>query len=253
MTVAADTEVLAAGPAVAPVRPRWWTQALLMGVVWWSYDAINNLAPLRGAAALAHGAAILRIETTLHLDAERGLNHWLASHLLVGRWMGDYYNLAHFGVTIGVLLWVWWRHPPRYRALRNGLLGINFIGFLIFWIFPVAPPRMLSGFTDVVAVAHSFGAWSTGSLASQANEYAAMPSLHVAWALWCALAVWSVRKDQTARIVAAGYAAFTCLVVLATANHYLLDVVAGALTVGAACVGILLYPARVDPRYAPPA
>jgi len=244
MSVAVDSEPLAVEPSAASVRPRWWTQALLMGIVWWSYDAINNLAPLRAAPALAHGTAILRLETALHLDAERGLNRWLASHLLIGRWLGDYYNVAHFAVTIGVLLWVWWRHPPRYRLLRNGLLGINVIGFFTYWAFPVAPPRMLSGFTDVVAVAHSFGSWSTGSLASEANEYAAMPSLHVAWALWCLLAVWTVRKDQGARMVAVGYVVLTCLVVMATANHYLLDVVAGALTAGAACVGILLRPDR---------
>jgi len=248
MTAAGHTEVLALEPATAPVRPSWWAQAILMGVVWWSYDAINNLAPLRGATALAHGASILRVETTLHLDAERGLNHWLASHLLVGRWLGDYYNIAHFAVTIGVLVWVWWRHPPFYRGLRNGLLGINLIGFLVFWVFPVAPPRMLSGFTDIIAAAHSFGAWSSGTLASQANEYAAMPSLHVAWALWCALAVWVVRKDQMARTVAAGHAALTSIVVLATANHYLLDVVAGALTAGVACFAILLEPSLARGR-----
>jgi len=253
MTMAADPEVLAVEPSAATARPRWWTQVLLIGIVWWSYDAINNLAPLRGAAALAHGSAILRIETALHLDAERGLNRWLSSHLLVGRWLGDYYNVAHFAVTIGVLLWVWWCHPPRYRVLRNGLLGINVIGFLTFWAFPVAPPRMLSGFTDVVAVAHSFGSWSTGSLASQANEYAAMPSLHVAWALWCSLAVWTVRKDQAARIVAVGYAVLTCLVVMATANHYLLDVVAGALTASASCAGILLGLTRPGERSSRPA
>jgi len=244
MTVGATPELLTTAPPAAPPRPGWWTQVLLIGLVWWSYDAVNNLAPLRGAAALDHGAAILRIEKTLHLDAERGLNRLLAAHLEIGRWLGDYYNLAHFGVTIGVLLWVWWRHPPRYRVLRNGLLGINLIGFLVFWAYPVAPPRMLSGFTDIIAEAHSFGAWSSGALASQANEYAAMPSLHVAWALWCALAVWVVRKDRLARGLAAGHAGLTSVVVLATANHYLLDVLAGGLTAGAACLVVMLAPWR---------
>ena len=57
-----------------------------------------------------------------------------------------------------------------------------------------------------------------------------MPSLHVAWALWCTFAVWAVRKDRPARAVAACYAAATAMVVMATANHYFLDVVGGAVT-----------------------
>ncbi|MEO5678662.1 MAG: phosphatase PAP2 family protein [Acidimicrobiales bacterium] len=252
---AVDTARRSSGPEAGPdARTRWWTQGLLIAVVWWAYDAVNNLAPLRGAAALAHGAAILRLETILHLDAERGLNRWLGSHLLVGRWMSSYYNTAHFAVTIAVLGWVWVRHHGDYRPLRNGLLGINLIGFLVYWAFPVAPPRMLAGFTDIAEVAHTFGV-STTTLASQANEYAAMPSLHVAWALWCALAVWVVSRDRRYRVVAAGHVALTTVVVLATANHYLLDVVAGVLTTAAACsvvpLATLWQPTRVAPASSP--
>jgi len=228
--------------APADVRPRWWIQIALVAAVWWSYDRINNLSPLRATSALAHGSAILRLETWLHVDAERGLNAWLAAHALVGRWLGDFYNLAHFGVTIAVLVWVWCRHPGRYRRLRNALLGINAIGFLVYWAFPVAPPRMLAGFgfVDIIAVSHSIGAWSTGSFASHANEYAAMPSLHVAWALWCTLAVWSIRTDRPSRALAVGYSAAVAVVVMATANHYLLDVVAGAATTLVAGAGVFL-------------
>ncbi|GAC1359449.1 MAG: hypothetical protein NVSMB4_18370 [Acidimicrobiales bacterium] len=204
--------------------------------MWWAYDAINNLNPLRATSALGHGLTIVHVETVLHLEPERWLNRWLSAHLLIGRWFGDYYDVAHFTVTVAVLVWVWWAYPASYRLLRNTLLGINAIGFVIFWAFPVAPPRMLSGFVDVVAVAHSVGSLSGGALASQANEYAAMPSLHVAWALWCAFAVWTVCRDRRSRGLAAGYALMTSVVVMATANHYFLDVVGGAATTTAAAV-----------------
>lgn len=126
--------------------------------------------------------------------------------------------------------------------LRNALLFVNLIGFAVFWLFPVAPPRMLAafGFVDIVGTAHSFGSWSTGTLASQANEYAAMPSLHVAWAVWCALAIWAIRRDIPARAAVVIYAVGTCLIVMATANHYFLDVAAGALTIAAAAGGARL-------------
>ncbi len=213
--------------------------------VWWAYDAVNNLNPLRAASALAHGVAIVHLEAVLHLDPERRLNRWLGAHLVVGRWIGDYYGIAHFAVTAFVLMYVWWRHPRRYRALRNALLGINLIGFLVFWAYPVAPPRMLSGlgFVDVSAVAHALRPGNVGALASQANEYAAMPSLHVAWALWCTLALWAVCKGRPVRTVVAGYAALTVIVAMATANHYFLDVVAGAFT-AAIAAGIAMWPGR---------
>src|SRR5690348_2612540 len=166
-------------------RPRLWTQLALIGGLLWLYDAINNLNPLRTSTAIAHGADIFRFEVRWHLDPEFRLNQSLAHHLAIGRIVGDFYDVAHFVVTLALLGWVWWRHPQRYRVLRNALLFVNLIGFAIFWAFPVAPPRMLAtfGFVDIVGAAHSFGSWSTGTLASQANEYAAMPSLHVAWAI----------------------------------------------------------------------
>ncbi|MEO6629870.1 MAG: phosphatase PAP2 family protein [Aquihabitans sp.] len=248
MLEADSTGPVAPDRAPAEVRPSWWMQIALVAAVWWLYDKINNLSPLRATSALAHGSAILRIETWLHVDAERGLNGWLAAHSLAGRWLGDFYNLAHFVVTIAVLVWVWARHPRRYRSLRNALLGINAIGFLVYWAFPVAPPRMLEGFgfVDIIAVTHSIGAWSTGAFASQANEYAAMPSLHMAWALWCTLAVWSIRTDRPSRAVAVGYSAVVAVVVMATANHYLLDVVAGAATTVVAGAGVFLGAGRLS-------
>jgi PAP2 superfamily len=210
-------------------RPSLWTQALVIGALLWAYDAINNLNPIRQKTAIAHGADLIRLELRLHLDPELALNRWLSPHIAFARLVGDYYDTLHFVVTLSVLAWVWWRHPPRYRMLRNALAGINVIGFIVFWLFPVAPPRMLTnfGFVDVIAVTHAIGAWSTGALASQANEFAAMPSLHMAWALWCALAVWCIRKDWPSRVGAVAYVVTTGLVVLSTANHYFLDVTAG--------------------------
>jgi len=216
-----------------PPRPSLWSQLVVVAALLWVYDAINNLNPLRRASALAHGASVLHVEVLSHLDPEGALNRWLAGHASLGRFLGDYYDTAHFVVTLALLGWVWWRWSGRYRSLRNALAGINVIGFVTFWLYPVAPPRMLPGFVDVVAVTHSVGAWSSGALASHANEYAAMPSLHIGWALWCAFAVWSFRRDVASRAAAAAYVIVTAAVVMATANHYFLDVVAGAATAAA--------------------
>jgi membrane-associated phospholipid phosphatase len=104
---------------------------------------------------------------------------------------------------------------------------VNVFAFIVFWRFPVAPPRMLPGFTDVVASSHAFGSWHTGALASEANQLAAMPSLHMAWAAWCTLTIWRISKRRWLRVLAVIYPCVTAVAVLSTGNHYVLDLVGG--------------------------
>src|SRR5580658_2564632 len=82
-------------------RTRWWVEALVVAWLCWVYDAINNLAPLRVHAALAHGWDVLRLERSLDLDPELALNRWLAHHHTLGLLLSDYYDNAHFVVTLG--------------------------------------------------------------------------------------------------------------------------------------------------------
>ena len=217
-------------------RARWWVELLVIAWLCWIYDAITNLAPLRLHAAIDHGQGILSLERTLHLDPELTLDRWLASHHTLGLIVADYYDNAHFVVTLGLLGWLWWRRADIYRPLRNSLVLVNVLAFIVFWRFPVAPPRMLVslGFSDVVANTHAFGSWHTGALASQANQLAAMPSLHIAWAVWCTLVVWQLSRRLWVRAVAVLYPFLTAFAVLATGNHYLLDIVGGLVVIAVA-------------------
>ncbi len=220
------------------VRARWWVEVLVIAWLCWVYDAITNLAPLRVHLALGHARGILHMEQWLHLDPELTLDRWLAGHHTLGLLLSDYYDNAHFVVTLGLLGWLWWARADCYRPLRNTLVIVNVLAFVVFWLYPVAPPRMLPGFTDVVASTHAFGSWHTGALASQANQLAAMPSLHIAWAVWCTLAVWQITRRRWARALAALYPCVTALAVLATGNHYVFDLFGGlvAITLAAAIV-----------------
>lgn len=205
-------------------------------IVWlcWVYDAITNLAPLRLHVALAHARGVLHLEQSLGLDPELSLDRWLAGHHTLGLLLSLYYDNAHFIVTLGLLGWLWWKRADIYRPLRNALVVVNLLGFAVFWLYPVAPPRMLPGFTDVVASTHAFGGWHTGALASHANQLAAMPSLHIAWAVWCTLALWRISARMWVRGLALLYPCVTALAVLATGNHFLLDIVGGLLAIGTA-------------------
>ena len=215
----------ASGRIVA--RARWWVEALVVVWLCWVYDATTNLAPLRLHLALAHAEGVLSLERTLHIDPELTLDRWLAGHRTLGLLVSDYYDNAHFIVTLGLLGWLWWRRADIYRPLRNSLVLVNLLAFVAFWRYPVAPPRMLGGFTDVVASTHAFGSWHSGTLASHANELAAMPSLHIAWAAWCGLAVWRMTERWWLRALAIGHTCLTAAAVIATGNHFVLDILGG--------------------------
>jgi hypothetical protein len=219
-------------------RARWWGELLVIAWLAWLYDAITNLAPTRETVALAHGRNILSFEQSLHIAPELSLNRWLAGHHVLGTICSYYYDNTHFIVTLGLLGLLWWRRADIYRPLRNSLVAINLLGLMVFWRYPVAPPRMLvtSGFTDVVASTHAIGQWHTGSLANEANQFGAMPSLHIAWAVWCTLVLWRLSARVWVRMLALIYPCLTTFAVLATGNHYLLDVFAGVATFAVAVV-----------------
>jgi hypothetical protein len=190
------------------------------------YDRIRDIASTRTDLAFADAARVLRAESWLHVDVEHVANHWLATHWHV-EWVASvYYQLMHLTVTLGVLAWLYVARPDRYRTARNGLVNLSGLGLVVFWLMPVAPPRLLAGFVDSGAV--------TGVAQHTAHVspdlYAAMPSLHVAWATWVVLQVWPAVRSRTVRQLAAAHAVVTVVVVVTTANHFLLDVVAGAAT-----------------------
>jgi hypothetical protein len=229
-------------------------------IVWlcWIYDVVNNLAPMRQGLAYTHAREIFDIERFLHLDLEPALDRWLGHHHTLGLIISNYYDNAHFVVTFALVGYLWWKAPAIYRPLRTGLVLINLIGMLVFWTFPTAPPRLYAPqvFSDVVANTHAFGSWHSGTLSSAANQFAAMPSLHMAWACWSALAAWRLLKQRgeqdrpypanltQPRLGGSSWAglvwvypAVTTVAVLATGNHFVLDVIAGVVTfVGATVI-----------------
>jgi hypothetical protein len=240
---ASHTPASPPGPA-APGAPRRRSpiavELAVIAFLGWVYDWLQNLAPLRAHLALDHAAALLSFEKGLGIAPELALNHWLDHEHVLAYIASDFYDNAIFGVTLGLAAWLWWRRPDIYRPLRNDLVLANVIGFAVFWVYPLAPPRMLPGFIDVVAQVGGLGSWHQ-TLMSAADQFAAMPSMHLGWAVWCALVVWRLsRGGGRWRLAAAAFAVTyplsTALVVMATANHYLLDVLAGSATTGLSVV-----------------
>jgi hypothetical protein len=214
-------------------RPPWWHELLFIGASYFLYTLTRNSVPAHELMALHRAKAILHIEHVLHIDVEHSVNIAFShlSWLAIGA--DYYYATLHFGVTVGVLVWLYLRHPLRYRNVRTVLYATNLAALLGFWLLPLAPPRMLPGFVDTVVHFHTWGSWGSGDVADMSNQFAAMPSLHIAWALWCGITLWRLAGWKWVRIVGLCYPAVTLLVIVATANHFVLDAVGGAAVLAA--------------------
>jgi hypothetical protein len=237
MTLAPAARRLGMRPAPGGAR-RWWD---LLLVVWmaWIFDAVNNLGPVRQRLAEHDGAALLDAERSLHAAPELALNTWLAAHHLLSEIVVFWYVNVHGAVTFAVFGWLWWRRPDLLPPLRTALVLTTAAGLAIFWSLPVAPPRMLtsSGYVDLVAAVHHVPVWQGGATALDANQLSAMPSLHIAWAVWAAVALWRLSPRLWLRGLAVAYPVATMFAVMATGNHYLADGVIGGVITALAVLG----------------
>ncbi|GAA4008034.1 phosphatase PAP2 family protein [Streptomyces marokkonensis] len=236
------------GTEAAPKpRPRWWTELPLIVLVYACYSAGRLLVRGDVSDAVDHGLAILRIEKVLFLNAEHPLNDLFTNNPWIGIPADFWYASLHYAVTPAILVWIFRSRSVRYRAARTWLLTSTFIGLIGFTLLPTCPPRLLDashGFVDTMAQYSSYGWWGAEASAPRGlggltNQYAAMPSLHVGWAVWCGVMLWRYGGTRTAKVAGVVYPLVTVIVVMGTANHYFLDAVAGAAVIGA---GLVLTP-----------
>ncbi|MBD0707879.1 MULTISPECIES: phosphatase PAP2 family protein [unclassified Streptomyces] len=228
-------------------KPRWWAESALLALVYAGYSCGRLLARGDEGTAVGHGVSILRWEERFGLDAEHPLNRLFTDVPALGVPADFVYASLHYLVTPAILVWLFRRRPAHYRAARTWLMLSTLLGLVGFTLLPTCPPRLLDpahGFTDTMAQYSAYGWWggeasAPRGLGGLTNQFAAMPSLHVGWALWCGVMLWRYGRTPAAKAAGVLYPLVTTVVVLGTANHYLLDAVAGAAVMGA---GLLLAP-----------
>jgi PAP2 superfamily len=208
-------------------------EVAIIGAGYGAYSLVRLAIRAGHRVAVTHSAELWRTERRLHISVEPYLNHLLAAHVVLAEAAGYYYGLLHFLVTALVLAWLYLRRPAAFGRLRSALVLATAVANVVFWAWPAAPPRLsLPGMTDILAVHDILGAASPRGPDGLVNLYAAMPSLHVAWAAWCAVAIATTTSARW-RHLAWLYPAATTFVVLASANHFVLDAVGGLATTGA--------------------
>ncbi|MDQ6839565.1 MAG: phosphatase PAP2 family protein [Actinomycetota bacterium] len=217
--------------------PRWWRELTVIAAFYIVYTAIRDVRgtrPVSVAVAYHHAQWIIGLERALGVFHEAPIQHIALHEHFVVEVLDVWYGSTHFVVTAAVLVLLFFHYPARYRIWRNALAGATTLALAGFAFFPLMPPRLLPpgyGFVDTLQVIGGFWAFNSGPMPDLSNQFAAMPSLHVAWALWCGAALIPVMRRWWSKTAVACYAMITLVGVIVTGNHYIVDAVVGALIV----------------------
>ena len=218
-------------PAEGMVRGSGWRElAIQVGLVGFAvlmYFVVRGQTEGAESAALQNGAWVLEWEERLGLAFEQDLQSVVAPSQTATTLSNWAYIWLHWPVIIVTLLWLHRARRLDYLVLRNAMFVSGAIGLMIFIRFPVAPPRLLPGFIDTVTnFSTSYRVLQPPNLV---NKYAAVPSLHVGWNLLVGYALYRATRNRAVRAFAVLSPAVMIFAVVATANHYIVDAVAGAI------------------------
>jgi hypothetical protein len=194
--------------------PRWGLELAVIYSIYRIYSYIRNLGGKDVEPAFRHGTAVLDLEKKLHIDVEMSLNR-LGEHFTIVRDVASvHYHTLHWWMTIGTAAWLFITNKAGYRRGSFVLILTTLMALAGFYLMPTAPPRMYDGFVDTLAETSSWGWWSpSGSPGpdSLSNQFAAMPSLHCGWAIWCGLMIVLYAKRTWVRVLGALYPVSSCV------------------------------------------
>ncbi len=253
--VSSEAEAQTPPPApVAPLVPRWrrgrtlsdgtvlhwWKQIIAVLAVYAVYELVRSRAVSGAGKAFDNALLIIDIQKVLGINHELAIQEWSLHFRPLIIAANYFYGSAYLIVTFAVIVWLYRRRSDAYPLWRNTLAFLTTLGLLGFALFPLMPPRLLDtlgdgrtfGFVDTLFEYPTFWNFNSEGMRTVSNPFAAMPSLHCAWALWAACALYPRVRSNWARGLAVAYPVVTVYVVVATGNHYLLDAVGGAIVFG---------------------
>ena len=248
-------------------RLYWWKEALIVAIFYVVYSAIRNrfgsnqiAADGTPEAAFHNAERVIRFERAIGLYHEETLqDFFLGTRWFIQFW-NVYYGTAHFFVTLAVFILLFFKRADVFPQWRNTLAAMTALAIIGFAFFPLMPPRLLDqpcpnnnfefggacvesplrpgkdlvfngengfGFVDTLSVYGGPWRFDSKEVASISNQYAAMPSLHIGWSTWCALAVWPLLRRRWTKALVLVYPAVTLFCIIVTANHFWVDGIGG--------------------------
>lgn len=206
-------------------------QFAIVAVAFGIHELLRGLVAGTTSQALANGRGVINAERTLGIFWELDVQHWALAHREALKVLDFSYLHLHMPMLALFGLWVAFFHQDKVRDLRNIFIGTVVVAIPTYWLFPLAPPRFFPevGFVDTVKLFTGTNFEGTKNILS--NSYAAMPSLHASWALFIAIGLVYVKRKPI-YLLGLLYWVLICTSILASANHWVLDAIAGsALTI----------------------
>ena len=220
-----------------PVRRLyWWREVIITLVLYQVYSAIRNVSEGSKEVAFRHAQQLMEWQSALGINHEETLQQWALGSRPLIIFMNYIYGSLHFVVTAGAVIYLYRRWPGDYPRWRNTLALTTILALIGFIFWPLMPPRLLHTaaspgqyeFVDTLAKYPTFWSFESGAINEISNQYAAMPSLHFGWSLFCAAALAPRVRRRAARVAAALYPLLTLAAIVLTANHFVLDAAGGA-------------------------
>ncbi|MET0275504.1 MAG: phosphatase PAP2 family protein [Acidimicrobiia bacterium] len=220
----------------------WWAELLACLVFYLVYSGVRNLHHGNAAEAFQHARELIDLQKTLGINVEESIQNWALGVRPLILFANYFYGSLHFIATAGTMIYLFRRWTNDYPLWRNTLATATALALIGFALFPLMPPRMLPAqcdthpalhckgefsYEDTLAKDPAFWSFNSGAVNKISNQFAAMPSVHCAWAMWCACALVPRLRRRWAKLLAALYPVATVTAIVVSANHYLLDAVAG--------------------------
>ncbi len=245
-------------------RVYWWKEALIVVAFYLVYSWTRNQFGSNKIAAdgipeqaFNNAELVIRLERFIGLYHEETLQDWFLPYRAFIQFWNTWYGTAHFFVTILVFALLFWKRPAVFPQWRNSLAFMTALAIVGFALFPLMPPRLLDAPCDeyggrcipselrnnddgtgsfgyVDTLSEYGGPWSfdNETMTDISNQYAAMPSMHIGWSTWCAVAMWPLLRRRWQRVLVLLYPLVTLFCIIVTANHYWIDGVGGLLAFG---------------------
>lgn len=223
-------------------RRPWLREWLIFAVALLAYEGSRALVIGNASLAVTNATGIINWEKSSGLFVELSIQQVLLNHLDITKALNDFYMLGHWIVTPLFFIWLYRYKRMVYPYIRNAFLAANGIALIIYIVFPVAPPRLMTdmGFVDTLAGVSKINLHA-GVFSRWFNADAAIPSMHFGYAFMIGVVAVLLINNWALRVLAIAYPTLVFITITGTANHYITDSLVGALVMAAGFVLVQLW------------
>jgi len=219
----------------------WWREILIIAAVNVVYETVRNLSAGKPSKAYSNALLIIDWQRNLGIWHEQAMQQFALGFTPLIVVANYFYGSIYIIATLFTLIFLYSKFPDDYPLFRNTLMIGTLCGLIGFALFPLMPPRLLDdtlllqgtnanlwfGFIDTLVEYPTFWSFNDPAMKTISNQFAAMPSLHCGWAFWTFISLLPRMKSWWSKTLVVLYPVLTVYVVIITANHYVLDAVAG--------------------------